>query len=69
MELESWWKFKMSYFGKILITMTLLFSLACGVKNDPVNPTKNTYPSVMQEVEKKIKKNYYGESESDHSSR
>lgn len=55
---------------KVLLTI-LFFNLlySCGVKNDPINPNANAYPSVIEEIDKKIKNNYYGDSEFDSSFR
>lgn len=45
------------------------FLFSCGVKNDPLNPNNNAYPSVLDEINKKIKQNYYDDAEFDSSSR
>lgn len=52
----------------IFFLITLILG-SCGVKNDPINPSKNAYPSVVDEIHKKIKNNYYGDSEFDSSFR
>jgi hypothetical protein len=58
--------------SKIVLIGILFLSLllsSCGVKNDPINPQKNAYPSVMEEIHKKVKQNYYGDAEFDSSYR
>ncbi len=58
--------------SKVLILgifFTFFLITSCGVKNDPINPQKNAYPSVMEEIHKKVKQNYYGDAEFDSSYR
>ncbi len=50
-------------------TVLLVLLISCGVKNDPINPNKHVYPSVVDEIDKKIKNNYYGDTEFDSSFR
>lgn len=45
---------------KFILLLITFFITSCGVKSDPINPEKNAYPSVVDEIHYKIKNNYYG---------
>ncbi len=60
----------MNFIIKIIFIIAGIFIIvACGVKNDPQNPQKHAYPSVIDEIHNKIRNNYYGDAEFDSSYR